>query len=79
MSRNATTPARATRWSAASVPTTSRAEAPADGGDVLVISTASTPISAANSSVARDTPMRSDFNRVESHWPQTAGRVSSQR
>ena len=76
MSRNATSPARLTRCRAASVPTTSRASAPWPGSVVAVISEASTPARAESSSTARVTPMRSDFNLVESHTAQTAGRLS---
>ncbi len=68
MSRKATTSARATRWRAASVPTTRRASRQARrrrrGPRMPVTSTASTPVRAESSSVARVTPIRRDFRRV---------------
>jgi hypothetical protein len=79
MSRKATTSARVTRWSAASVPTTNRAVPRSVGSEDAVTSRASTPVSADSSSVARVTPIRSALRRVESHRAHTAGRASPHR
>ena len=72
-------PDRPTRWRAASVPTTSRAAAGTSGAELPVTSTASTPVRAESSSVARVTPTRSDLRRDESHSAHTAGRTSPHR
>ena len=68
-SRKATRPAWSTRWRAASVPTTRRAPARSPASPPVAPSPrrAGVPSRAANSSVARVTPIRSALSRVESH------------